>query len=265
MAAEAVPTGAVPVGLRSGPGYWLAAYRSMLGWQLASLRMFLPLLAAVQVLAGVGFVLGFGLLFPGQPPASTALYIATGVPVINLYILGLIVLPQVVGQQKTAQTYDFVQSLPVPRAVGFAAWYTVTVLVGLPGMLATMVVAELRYHVGYSVSPLVIPAVLLVTLTATAIGYALGHGVQAPMATQVITQALNFFAMGFAPVCFPREQLPSWLATVNRVLPFESMAVVMRSALHASPVAGVPRGYAVLAGWAVGCLLVAVWAVGRRG
>jgi ABC-2 type transport system permease protein len=259
---SAAPAGAVT---RSGPGYWLDSYRVMVRWQFAYLRMYLPVMAAVEILAGVGFVLGFGLFFPGRVPPPAAMYIATGIPVINLYLLGLILLPQIVGQQKTAGTYDFVQSLPVPRPVGFAAWYAMTLLIGLPGMAATLLVAGLRFDVHFAVSAAVVPATVLVSLTATAIGFALGHGVPQPMVTQVLTQVLNFFVIGFAPVCFPPSQLPSWLAALNRVLPFESMAVVMRGALLGAPVGGVPHAYLLLSAWSCGCLLIAAWAVGRRG
>ncbi len=259
-------TGAAPpvAAIRSGPGYWLGSYLIMVRWEFASLRLLLPLMAAVQVLAGVGFVLGFGLFFPGEVPQSAARYLATGIPVINLYVLGLIMLPQIVGQQKIAKTYDFTQSLPVPRAVNFAAWYTITILVGFPAVAATLLAARLRYGVDLAVNPAVVGAALLVSLTATAIGYALGHGVRVPMVTQVITQVLNFGAIGFSPLCFPPSQLPGWLATVNRYLPFESMAVAMRGGLLPGPVPGIPRAYAVLGAWSCGCLLIAAWAVGRR-
>lgn len=251
--------------LRSGPGYWLTSYWLMLRWQLASFRLFLPLMAAVQLLAGVGLVLGFGLFFPAQMPPRSALYVSTGVTVINLYIVGLVLLPQIVGQQKMAKTYEFIQSMPVPRAVAFLAWYSLTLIVGVPAMVASLVAAGIRYHQVFTVSLWIIPATLLVCLCSIAVGYALGNAVNQPMVTQVTTQFLNFMALGFAPVCFPPEQLPGWLQAINHGFPFESMAVVMRSALTTSGTDNLPGAYAVLAIWTAICLSIAGWSVVKRG
>ncbi|HET9654558.1 MAG TPA: ABC transporter permease [Kineosporiaceae bacterium] len=255
----------LPTTVRSGPRYWLDAYLVTARWELANLRLFLPVIVAVQVLAGVGLVLGFGIFTPGPLPPVSVLYVSTGVPVINLYLLGLVLLPQVVGQQRIADTYDFTRSLPVPRGVGLGAWLTVTLAAGIPAMAATLLAAHLRYGFAPHPSAGLLPAVLLVALTATAIGAVLAHVVSQPMVTMMLTQVLNFVAIGFSPVAFPAEQLPGWLAAVNHVLPFESMAVVMRSALSDAPVEGVPRAYAVLSAWSAACVLLAVRALGRRG
>jgi len=237
----------------------------MLRWQLASFRLLLPVTAVVQILAGVGFVLGCGLFFPGSVPQRSVLYLSTGVTVINLYILGLVMCPQIVGQQKMAKTYEYIQSIPVPRSVAFLAWYTLTVMVGTPAMVISLTAASIRYHESFAVSPLVVFAVLLVSLCSLAVGYALGNAISQPMVTQVLTQVLNFFVIGFAPVCIPPEQLPGWLQTLNQFLPFESMAIVMRSALTTGGGENVPGAYAVLAVWTLACLSIAGWSVVKRG
>lgn len=261
VAAESIFIGSK---LRGGPSYWLVSYWSMLRWQLASFRLLLPVMAAVQLLAGVGLVLGFGLFFPAQVPPRSGLYVSTGVPVINLYLVGLVLLPQIVSQQKLAKTYDFIQSMPVPRTVAFLAWYTLTLMIGVPAMIASLVAAGIRYHQVFAVSVWAVPAILLVCLCSISVGYALGNAINQPMVTQVATQLLNFTALGFAPVCFPPEQLPGWLQAINHGLPFESMAVVVRSALTAGSADNVPAAYGVLAVWSVVCLCIAGWSVVRR-
>ena len=134
MTTATLPGGAPPavaprVALRGGPGYWLAGYRTMVRWHLASLRMWLMLLVMVQVLVGVGFVLGIGLFFDEVPPVA-ATYATTGAPVFNLVLLGLLLGPQLVADQRTSGGYDFLQSLPVPTTAAAAAWYTVTLVAG---------------------------------------------------------------------------------------------------------------------------------------
>ena len=250
--------------LRSGPGDWLRAYVVMTRWTVASLRLFIPLLVVIEILTGVGFVLGFGLFFHGPAPSRSVLYISTGVPIITLYVVGLIFLPQVVAQERLAHTYDYVQSMAAPRSTRFAAWYSLNLVAGVFGMIASLVAASLRYGVDLRVTPAVVPATLLICLASSALGFAIGHAVSLPMLTNILSQVLNFFVIGFSPVCFPPDQMPAWLVSVNQGLPFASMSIVMRSAIGGVPVSGVAGAYAVLAAWTGASLLVAVAAVMRR-
>ena len=250
--------------LRAGPGFWVDSYVSMFRWQLAMQRMSLPAVAVVQVLAGVGFVLGFGLFFGGSMPARSALYISTGVTVINLYLVGLVLVPQVVGQQKTAKTYDYIQSMAAPRAVAFLAWWTLTLLIGVPAVIVSVTAAALRYHQAFAFSLEIVPAIALVSLCALAIGYAVGNAIGQPMVTNVVTQVLNFGAIGFAPIVIPPEQLPAWLESVNHWLPFEAMGTVMRSALTGAGDANLGAAYLSLGLWTSAFLAVAGWSVWRR-
>ena len=73
--------------LRGGVRYWLDSYRALTRWHLASLRMWLMLLTVILGDGGAGFVLGIALFFD-HIPASAALFVCTGVPVINLMIVG---------------------------------------------------------------------------------------------------------------------------------------------------------------------------------
>ena len=249
--------------LRSGPRYWFTGYRTMLRWHLTSLRTWLFLLVMIQILVGVGYVLGFALFF--HPiPRTAALWVSTGTPVLNLILLGMLLGPQLVAGVKQQGGYDFVQALPVPRTAAAAAWYTVTLIGGIPGMVVTLLVAQVRYHPGFTISPMVVPATLLIVFTGTMIGYALAHAITNPMTTQLITQALVFISMGFAPILFPAQQMPTWLADVNQWLPLGPMATIMRDVLTDGLVADVGRGYLVVSGWGVVTCWLAVRALGRR-
>ncbi len=250
-------------GVERGIGRWGRDYVSMVHWHLASLRIWLMTIAVVQVLSGVGFVLGISLFF-SHIPVSAALFVTTGVPVINLLIVGLVLGPQLVAQQRSAGSYEYLRTLPISRSVTAAAWYTVCLITGLLAMVVSLLVGQLRYDLPLHISPMIVPAVLLTSLAGTMLGYALAHAISAPMVIQLISQLLIFIIFGFVPILYPITQMPAWLADLNWWFPFRHMAVVVRAALTTSPDSAVPTAYAVIGVWTVIAAGLAGWALGRR-
>ena len=222
------------------------------------------LLTVVQIMAGAGFVLGIALFFD-RIPASAALFVSTGVPVINLVMVGLILGPQLVAEQKMQQSYEFIRALPVPQASAAAAWYTVCLLAGIPAVIVSLLIAEGRYGLSLAISPSIVPAILLTAFTGTMIGYGLGHAVPNPMVTNLVTELLIFVIFGFCPILYPAWQLPSWLATLNWWFPFGHMAVIVRAGLTTGMVTGIASSYVIVAVWGIAGVAVSAWALGRRG
>jgi ABC-2 type transport system permease protein len=248
---------------RSGVGHWLRSFRAMLRWQLTDMRLLLPMTAMVQGLTGVGLVLGFGLLIPNMP-SLTALYLSTGAVVVTLVVVGIVMGPQLIAQQKSAGSYDFMWSLPVPRSSASVAWITLNTFVAVPGMIAALLAAVWRYDVAFDISLMVVPAVALTLVTGTLLGYALAHAIPKPDVTQLITQLMIFVIFGFSPISYPIENLPDWLATANQYLPFYAMANVVRDSLTNGIVTDVGRSYFILALWATASAGVAAAVLRRR-
>lgn len=248
---------------RSGARHWTRSYRAMLRWQLTDMRLLLPLTVFIQGLTGVGLVLGFGLLIPAMPP-QTALYLSTGAVVVTLVVVGMVMGPQLIAQQKSAGSYDFMWSLPVPRSSASAAWITLNTFIAVPGMIGALLAAGWRYDIVFSISLMVIPAVALTLLTGTLLGYALAHAVPKPDVTQLITQLLVFIIFGFSPISYPIENLPDWLGTVNQYLPFYAMANVVRDSLTDGIVPDVGQSYLILGIWAGGAAVVTAAVLRRR-
>jgi ABC-2 type transport system permease protein len=255
---------APPIGVERGASRWWRDYLSMLRWHVASLRIWFSLLVVLQVFAGVGLVLGIALFFQ-HIPASEALYATTGVPVINLLLVGVALGPQVVASEKVAGGYEYLRTTPVQRSVTAMAWCSVCLAGGVPAMIVSLAAARLRYDVPLHFSLMIVPAVLLTSFAGTMLGYAIAHAVASPMATMLITQVLGFAVFGFTPILFPTSQMPAWLATLNWWLPFRQMAVVMRAGLTSGPSPGVGAAYVVLAVWSAICGGLALRALGRRG
>lgn len=259
-------TAAAATGLpakRTGVLHWLDAFRAMLRWEVTGMRLLLPLTVVVQLLFGAGFVLGIGLFFE-TVPRRTALFLSTGAGVITLVVVGLVMGPQLIANQRQQGTYDFMWSLPVPRSASAAAWIALNVMIAIPGLVGALLIAMWRYDVEFAFGWDLIPAVLLTLVTATLLGYALAHAVPNPEVTQIVSQLLIFVLVGFAPINFPPENLPPWLAELHEWLPFAPMAVTVRHGLTDAFAGDVGRAYVVLAAWAVAALGVVIYVVRRR-
>lgn len=251
--------------LRGGVGHWVRSYWLMLRWEMLSQRLMLPMMVVVQVMLGAGMALGFGLLFD-DPSAAEALYLSTGATVIPMMTLGLVMIPQMVAQQKIEGTYDYIFSLPIPRMAMYFAGLSVWSMIALPSAVVALGVAAWRYDLELSIDPLALPAAVLVVGVAAAVGYAFAHAITNPRLTNVLTQLLIFVVIFFSPVNFPAERLPGWLAAVHAWLPPQHSALVMRGTLTDGLVTGgLGESFAILGVWAAGSWLLTAWVIGRRG
>jgi ABC-2 type transport system permease protein len=160
--------------------------------------------------------------------------------------------------------YDFMWSLPVPRSAAAAAWISLNVVVAVPGMVVALLAATWRYGIDFDVTPAIVPAVGLTLVCGAMLGYALAHAIPKPDVTQLISQLLIFLVIGFAPINFPPENLPGWLAAIHEVLPFVHMARVVRGAMVEGLVTGVGASYGVLVTWTVAAAVVAGLVLRRR-
>jgi len=238
------------------------SYRLLLKWQYLRFRTFVPQLITIQVLLGVGIVYGFALLIP-HLDSESARFLATGAPTLGLIMLGLTVVPQEVSQAKLSGRHDYVAALPVPRLAAMAAEVTWWLLVQLPGIAATIVVAAFRLHVHFHFGLTVIPALLLVSLTGAAVGYALASALQ----PQVASQIANFTSIAvllFSPINYPAARLPAALRAVHRVLPVQYMADVVRGSLTARYDTSAALAFTVVALWCTAGLALSYRVATRR-
>jgi ABC-2 type transport system permease protein len=239
------------------------SYALLLRWELLRLRSQLVILVAIQVLLGLGIVYGFTLLLP-RVDEQSAVFFATGAPTLGLILLGMTVVPSEVSQAKLTGRHDYVATFPVPRLAGMAAEVSCWLLVQLPGMVVTLVVATLRFDIDLRFGWTVVPAVVLVALTGASVGYALAS----VLPPQLALQLSSFVSLGillFSPINFPAERLPGALRALHRVLPVEYMAEVMRGSLTGAWDVREPVAFAVVGAWCAGGLLLSYRVALRRG
>jgi ABC-2 type transport system permease protein len=241
----------------------LRSYGLLVRWNLLRLRSTLPLLVALQILLGAGIVVGFSFLVP-QVDEVTARYLSAGALTLGLVTVGMIAAPQHVVEQKHAGIFDYQRAMPVPRLAMLAADASVWVALALPGLAAALGVAALRFDLDLRVSPMVVPAVLLVAVCAVALGYSLAYAT-APQVAAPVIQFVFFITFMFAPINFPAQRLPGWLAAIHAWLPFTYMAQAIRETVFV-PVTGVPAmPFAVLVLWSAAGIAITYRVMTRRG
>ncbi|HZU73531.1 MAG TPA: ABC transporter permease [Acidimicrobiales bacterium] len=249
--------------VQRGPAHWGRSYARMLRFDLATHRGELSQMFVMQLLMGLAVSIIYGLYVPHMPHLSAA-YITTGAPTLALIPVGMVMVPAIVAQQRSMGTYDFVWSLPVPRSAATAATVTVFSAVGVPGMVATVVVAALRYHVHLAPSITLLPGVAAVAVMSSSVGFGLAQAVKNPMVTNLFANTLIFVATLFSPIAFPASHYPHWLVQVHQYLPLYPMATVVRDGLVPGLAPGLVHAYLVLALWAALAWAAVAWVVGRR-
>jgi ABC-2 type transport system permease protein len=127
-----------------------------------------------------------------------------------------------------------------------------------------LLAATWRYGIDFDVTWAIVPAVGLTLVCGAMLGYALAHAIPKPDVTQLISQLLIFLVVGFAPINFPPENLPGWLASAHEVLPFVHMARVVRHAMVEGLVTDVARSYVVLIAWTLAAAAIAAVVLRRR-
>jgi len=238
------------------------AFLVMLRWRLLQLRVELPQILLAQVLIATGTGVGLGFLLPRGDRLAGA-YVATGAILLNLFIISVVMVPQVVAQQKQSGEHDYLWSLPIPRLVHPLAELVIWSVAIVPGMLVAFAITSLRFDLDLDVSPLLVPAVLLTLLTGTAVGNAIGLRSTSPQMMNLFTNAVLMLVLLFSPVNFPGERLPGWLQAVHEVLPIAAMADLVRGALLADYDAEVGRDLVTLGLWCALGITVTVRAVNR--
>lgn len=249
--------------IRRGPRHWIRAAGAMFRWRLTSLRLLVPILILVQILVATGFSVGMSIFFTELDPVI-ATYLATGAAVLTLILVGLVVAPQLIADEKSAGTYEFSWSLPVPRSAAVVAWTLLCGLISLPATAVALAVAGWRLELSYDLSWTLIPAVVLVVGCGSMIGYAVGQAIESTGMIQLASQVLAFGVLGFTPITFPIENLPGWLAGLHRALPFYHMGVILRDGLSSGLVDDVGTSYLIVMAWTVLAALGTALVLGRR-
>lgn len=240
----------------------LSHYKYVFQMQLLRNGGFLVFMALIQILIAIGIVIGFTYLIP-NPNSSSILYLATGAPTLVLIFTGLVILPQQIGTAKADGYMEYIKTWPVHRSVILGADTTIWLLITIPGIVVSSIVAHLMFQPGYDVSWTVVPALFMIALTSIGVGYGFSYALS-PIASLAISQVTVFGALMFSPINFPMERLPEWLQILHEVLPIHSMAEVMRASLAASTFTASMGNYINLCIWCIVGFGGAIYILNKR-
>lgn len=231
-------------------------------WQFLRNSSFAVFSFVVQILISVGIIFGFSFLIPNID-AQTALYLITGAPAVIMLTTGLVMMSQMIAEDKGQGTIEYMLSWPIPRWIYILGdalyWFCMT----LPGVFLSLLVGSLYFKVPLSFGLSGLLVVLLSGLTAMSVGYAMAV-LLPPKFTHLLSQILVFGIMLFSPISFPAERLPSWLAAVHHVLPIQHVAQTMRASFAPDYFTAGISSYLILLFWAVVCFSLSVLALKKR-
>lgn len=241
---------------------YVGGYVHLLRWQFLRMRQTLLLVMGVQVFLAVGIVYGLSYLIP-HIDRQTALYLATGAPTLTLLILGLNVVPSEVAIERVSGHHGYVAAQPVGRLAPALSSVSFWLVGSLPGMIAALAIAVVRFHLQLNIGTSVVPAVLLVALGASAIGYSMAVSVK-PQVVQIVGSFVSLVLLLFSPVNFPIGRLPGWLQAIQKVLPVKYMADLVRYGLTGHETGSVPLAFVIVGAWTAAALVLTARLATRR-
>ena len=241
----------------------IGQYFLLLKWQLLRLRLIIPLFAVVQIMTGIGFIIGLGYIVPNIDTA-TALFFVTGGPTLILIIVGLVLVPQLISEDKASGSLTYIWSLPISRITYLFADLTMWILSSLPGVILALIVGSLHYGFELSINWMVLPSVIIVSATASCLGYAIAHAVAKPQVISMITNFIVFALFLFSPVNYPIDHLPEWLQNLHSVLPITYMAELMRGSLTGAGIETLAKPLLIVGAWMVVCFAIVTAVLRRR-
>ena len=186
-------------------------------------------------------------------------YLVPGILAMALMQLGIFAaMPLIV--QRESRVLKRLGATPLRRSTMVISIVAFRLLVALAQATVIILVARLVFHVPMLGSwPLLAGLIVLGTLTFLAMGYMLSSFAKTEETAVPILMAVQFPMMFLSGIFFPVEFMPDFMRPIMAAMPLTYLGdslrqiMVSSSALHAHL-----TNVAVLGGWFVGCLAVAV-------
>ena len=178
---------------------------------------------------------------------------------VALLWLGVFGTAQPIVAQREAQILRRIGVTPVSRLTILTAEVSWRVTVGLMQTTTFLLIGHFGFGVGVISWPPFIGAILLGTLVFVSLGYVIAGVGRSTESTMAIAQLINFPMMMLSGSIFMAEMLPGLFQPIMRVLPLTYLSDLLRQTMVGAPPAhSMILSFAVLGGWLIGLLLLAI-------
>lgn len=218
----------------------------------------------IQVVMTVGLVWGFGFFLPDITEGQ-ALFLTTGAAAQSVVTIALVMLPQKLSQAKADGTLHYFLTLPISREMYVASQLTMVGIMAVPGVALAVALGAWYYDIPIEPGAAVLLVVPMAVLSLAGVGVAISVLSPWPQVTNALTQLTIFYVLLFAPILFPKEQLPGLLQDLSVVMPPTYVADAMRGALTDLPGTHLGRSLLVMAGFALVSIVLSASTVRKRG
>ncbi|MCE7928120.1 MAG: ABC transporter permease, partial [Chloroflexi bacterium CFX7] len=196
----------------------------------------------------------------GQP-----LYLTTGAASQSVVTIALVMLPQKTAEEKAEGTLHYFLTLPISREMYVAAQLTVVGILALPGIILAVALGTWYYGISIEPGAALLVVVPLAVVSLAGVGVAISVLSPWPQVTNALTQITIFYVLLFAPILFPKEQLPGLLQDLSVAMPPTYVADAMRGALTGLPGTNLGRSIAVMSMFALVSVAISAATMRRRG
>lgn len=238
-------------------------YLQLVRGQLLINRDMVWFIAMIQAALTLGLILGFGYFIPDIGKVQ-ALYLTVGAATQTEITVGLVMLPQMLSQEKAEGTLEYFLALPLSREAYILAQISYVALLTLPGTAFAAAFGAWHYGVSLSADPVVVLVAILAVFSLAGLGVALAMLSPFQQLTNALTQLVIFYVLLFSPVMIPKEQLPRGLQYVANFMPTTYAADAMRASLTDLPGTNLARSLLVLACFGAASVAISAAVMRRR-
>ncbi len=178
---------------------------------------------------------------------------------VALLWLGIFGTAQPIVSQREAQILRRIGVTPVSRIAILTAEVSWRVSIGVLQTTTFLIIGYFGFDVGVISWLPFVGAILLGTLVFVSLGYVLAGVGRSMESTMAIAQLVNFPMMMLSGSIFMTEMLPKLFQPIMSVLPLTYLSDLLRQTMvGAQPAHSLALNFAVLGGWLIGLLLLAV-------
>jgi ABC-2 type transport system permease protein len=184
-----------------------------------------------SLLMPLSMIFGLEKIGSGLHDTSSLLFIISGATIFSVVMEGVVLTAQRVGMMKHLGILTYYASLPISKAAFAMAILFARLVITLPGMILTIIMGNLLYHVHLHIDLWVIAVLLLTSLSLSVSGLALGSILESIEAVNIVANILQFILILAAPIFIPVTSLPVPLQALSYFLPPSYAATALRHAL----------------------------------